>query len=224
MQILAVIPARGGSKGIPNKNVYPINGKPLICYTIESISQCNVIFDVVVSTDSDDIARIANEYDVRVVKRPDDISSDTAKTESALLHAIYEMEMIGMEYEHVMTLQVTSPLRKAETIDSFIINYYDKEKEGFDAQVSLTADYCDLWIANNGSFARLFPDAPRRRQDRQPVYIENSAVYITSISALKQTSSVLGTKCAGYIIPHNEAIDINTYDDLKYVEYLLSRV
>jgi CMP-N-acetylneuraminic acid synthetase len=222
MKILAIIPARGASKGIPKKNIYPINGKPLICYTLECVQQCKSSFDVVVSTDSDEIASTVLQHsDIDVIRRPGAISGDEASTESALLHTLDEMDGKGKIYDCVLTLQVTSPLRKPDTIDAFISDFVTKQKAGYDALFTLTADYSDYWVSEGGEFRRLFPNAPRRRQDRVPIYAENSAIYITTVKALRQTSSVLGTKCAGFLIPPDEAIDINDLNDIFYAELLL---
>jgi len=219
--IAAIIPARGGSKGIPGKNIRPLNGRPLLSYTIEAALESGVARDVFVSTDSEEIMRVAEASGAGVIRRPPEISHDTASTESALIHAV---EFIGKNYdrrpEYVLTLPPTSPLRKAQTIRDFI-SYFILVRGEYDAMLSLTESRADYWIKTNGNIRRLFPDAPRRRQDREPVYIENSALYITKTEALIATGSILGKNCTGFAISETEAVDINEPLDLRWAEFLL---
>lgn len=219
MKILVVIPARGGSKGIPYKNIYPIKGKPLLEYAIESMIDSKVDCTIAVSTDSEKIADVARKYtEVVVIKRPDEISGDKASTESALIHALdYMEEEYGKTYDYIVTLPATSPLRKPETIADFICEF-DKVKDIYDAQLTLHASYSDYWVKKDDGFERLYKNAPRRRQERQPIYIENSAIYITKESSLRETNIVLGHNPTGYVIDEVEGIDINEARDIKIVE------
>lgn len=220
-KLLIVIPARGGSKGIPKKNIYPLDGVPLINYTLRVIKASGISADVAVSTDSDEIAEIAQKEmpEVFIVKRPEEISGDTASTESALIYTLGEMEKLtGNEYADVMTLQPTSPFRKAATLNAFYREYLE-HKDAYDAQLTLTEDRSDFWIRRpDGGFERLQKDAPRRRQDRQPLYVENSSIYITDKEALLKTKLVLGTHANGYIIDADESLDINNPIDIQIAE------
>lgn len=224
MKKLAVVPARGGSKGIPGKNIYPVNGKPLLEYTLDLLSEAELEnTDIVVSTDSPEIKRVAVGYrNIRIIDRPTDISGDKASTESALLHAMDVMEQeTGVSYEAILTLQATSPLRKVETLRKFI-KAYEESYPVYDAQLSLNEDRSDFWIEKEeGKFERLYKDAPRRRQERKPLYVENSAYYITDAKALRKTNSVLGTCANGFIISVYEAIDINEPVDILIAEEFL---
>lgn len=227
MYKLIVIPARGGSKGIPKKNIYPLNGKPLITYTLDLLLQAGVEeADIVVSTDSDEIKAISEQYrNVVVIDRPDRISGDEASTESALIHALDVMEeRYNRRYEAVMTLQATSPLRKIDTLRRFIKEYEDNYPK-FDALLSLNEDRTDFWIRqDSGEFERLQKNAPRRRQERKPLYVENSAYYITEVNALLKTASVLGTHANGFLISDVEAVDINDRMDILIAENLLKTI
>jgi CMP-N-acetylneuraminic acid synthetase len=217
MNKLIVIPARGGSKGIPKKNIYPLNGKPLLEYTIEVVLSAGLeSTDVVVSTDSDEIKKVASKYpSIYVVDRPDELASDKSSTEDTLLHAIDFMEkMLEKRYDAVLTMQPTSPLRMKDTLIRFV-NEYETCGGKYDALLSLSEDRTDFWVADdNGIFERLYKNAPRRRQDRKPLYKENSAYYITDVQALKETHSVLGNKANGFLISDVEGIDINEPIDL----------
>jgi CMP-N-acetylneuraminic acid synthetase len=222
MTILTVIPARGGSKGIPRKNIYPLNGKPLLLYTIEALQACENKMFILVSTDSNEITNIAKRNGVYTIRRPDLFSTDTASTESVLIHALnYMRENENREFEYVITAQPTTPFRKSVTIDSFI-NEFRKRKDIYNAQLTLHADHSDFWIKKDiNAFVRLYPHAPRRRQERNPLYVENSCLYITESKILRETESVLGTKCTGFIIDNYEALDINEMEDMEKAEYLL---
>lgn len=225
MRKLIVIPARGGSKGIPEKNIYLVNGKPLLEYTLETALESNLCnTDIAVSTDSERIKAVALKYEkVVVIDRPAEISGDKASTESALLHALDYMEKkYGKEYDAVITLQATSPLRKTETLKKFV-EEYENNYSGYDALLSLNEDRTDFWHEkDDGCYERLFKDAPRRRQERKPLFVENSAYYITDVKALKKTGSILGTKVNGFVISEYEAVDINEMIDIYIVEGILS--
>lgn len=231
MRYLAVVPARGGSKGIPKKNIVPLCGKPLLGYTLEWMARVQenepqMQIDVVVSTDSDEIASVAKKYcNVEVVMRPRNISGDTASTEIALFHAIEAMQaQKNVVYDAVLTLQPTSPFRREQTFINFIHQFED-DIDKFDALLSLHETRTDYWILkDDGMYGRLHPDASRRRQEREPMYIENSAYYVTKIKALYQTKSVLGTKVNGFLIDETEGLDINTPIDLAIAEAMMEEV
>lgn len=225
MKFLVVIPARGGSKGIPHKNIYKVAEKPLLSYAIECMKAVAYDGDLVVSTDDRDIAAVAGEYPgVIVIDRPAEISHDTAKTEDALIHAVkYMKEVYGKEYDAVVTLQATSPLRQSETVTAFL-QAFEEINESYDAMLTLTEDRSDFWIQKeDGNYERLDPKAPRRRQERKPLFVENSAIYVTKTESLLQTHSVLGNKVNGYVIDAKEAVDINEFSDLAYAEGLLQQ-
>lgn len=220
-KVIVVIPARSGSKGIPKKNIAPLNGKPLMAYTIEAAFRSNVTTHIYVSTDSEEFAKIALQYGAEAIMRPENLSNDLASTEDVLIHAIeYLNEKKGISPELVMTLPPTSPLRSSDTIASFFKEYKSKESD-FDAMTTFTKRYDDMWISKNGVFARLFPDAPRRRQEREPLFLENSAIYITKTESLLKTNSILGNRCAGFVIQEREAVDINEPMDLLWAEFLM---
>lgn len=223
MKFLIVIPARGGSKGIPLKNIYPVGGKPLLMYSLEMIKRVEFDGDVAVSTDSEKIKEVAASVPgIEIVDRPQDIAGDKASTESALLHALEVMENRKQcVYDAVVTLQATSPLRTPETVKA-CLRQYEIDRDKYDALLTLTETRTDYWIKDGEAhYRRLYPDAPRRRQDRDPIYIENSAVYITDKQSLIETGSVLGHAVNGYVIPEREGVDINEPIDILLAEELL---
>ena len=223
VRILTIIPARGGSKGIPHKNIYPICGKPLLAYTIEVLQASAVSDALVVSTDDGKIKKVAEAYPgVMVIDRPGEIAGDDVSTEAALLHAVdYMHKQYQQDFDCIVTAQPTSPLRVPETVRRFVEEYV-RESDKYDAQLTLTANYSDFWLRDlNGDFRRRSLSIPRLRQAREPLYTENSCLYITSIDALIETHSVLGTRCNGFVISEREAVDINTMHDIRIAQAYL---
>lgn len=220
--VLTVIPARAGSKGIPGKNIRPLLGKPLLSWTIEAAQNAGLGEDLYVSTDGAEIADVARGAGAKVVMRPAEIAHDTASTEAALLHVIEILRREGKTFDLILTLPPTSPLRTPETILRFL-RHFIESGEGYDAQLSLNEHRGDFWVkAADGTFSRLYPDAPRRRQERKPLYLENSSLYITRVEALAATSFILGRKATGFVISEEEALDINEPVDLLLAEHLLT--
>lgn len=221
---LAVIPARGGSKGILKKNIQCVGDKPLLCYAIDSILDSGIDADIVVSTDSDEIAQVALGHGgAYVINRPKSISGDGAKTEDALLDALDQMKSLHEKtYEVVLTVQPTSPFRKPETVKRFWNEFIEISNE-YDAMLTLNETRTDYWVEEEGNYHRLYPDAPRRRQDRKPLYIENSCLYATTVEALRETHSVLGGNAQGFLIDQREALDINEPIDLVLANLLMKK-
>jgi CMP-N-acetylneuraminic acid synthetase len=222
-QLVAIVPARGGSKRIPRKNLALLLGRPMLAYTLQAARDSGVVDRLLVSTDSDEIAELACSLGVDVVRRPAELAGDDVSTEAVLLHVLEHEDRQGRAAEHVLTLPPTSPLRSAQSIRSFV-EAYDRLPGDFDALISLTEDRGDYWIREpDGSLRRLSADAPRRQQDRVPLLEENSALYLTRVTALRATRSILGRRAAGFILDRVEAWDVNEPLDLEIAEILLAR-
>lgn len=211
MKFLIVIPARAGSTRIPNKNYAPLGGIPLISHTLKICELINE-FDVrtVVSSNCPEIKKITELTKFDYIKRPDELCTATAKTEDALIHALntYSNE----NFNYVVCLQPTSPFLKSTTLENFLEYTMKNQPETL---MSYTESRGDYWLKNGeGTFERLFKDAPRRQQDRMPLYEENSAIYITSASYLIKNSMVFSSNNHGIEIDKIEAYDINTQEDL----------
>jgi CMP-N,N'-diacetyllegionaminic acid synthase len=215
---MAVIPARGGSKRAPRKNIRPLGEKPLLAYTIAAAREAGLGDATFVSTDDPEIAGVAKQWGAHVLVRPDALATDAASTESVLLHALDEVANKGWHPKWILTLPPTSPFRRASTIRFFMDH---AETSGVDCLLSLTETRASLWRHGvDGKIARLFPDAPRRQQERAPLYEENSAIYVTAVPALRATGSVLGTSQRGVAIDPIEGFDINSELDLVIAEAL----
>ena len=220
--VLAVIPARGGSKSIPLKNIRPLAGKPLLAYTIEAAKQSRYLDRCVVSTDHDEIAKVAAGYGAEVIHRPPEYATDEAPTELALLHAVGSLGQSGYRPDYVVTLEPTSPLRTAELIDR-CIELAMKQAEA-DCVMTVTETRKCYGRIVEGRFEYLFPDQPRRRQDRTPLYEESSTVYVTRTSALQRDRSVVGrVRYAVVVDDSRQAIDINEPLDFMLAEAALTR-
>lgn len=221
-EILAVIPARGGSKGIPGKNIAPLAGRPLLSYTIEAARQSGRVQQVWVSTDCPQIAAIAQREGAGVIERPPELSGDTASTESALMHALDWSEAKGLQPRVILTLPATSPLRTGETIRR-CLEQFEKGLDCYDALLTLheVRDYFWRRAKDGATFQPLFPGASRRRQEREPLFSENSAVYVTLVAAFRETGFILGQSAQGFVLSPREAVDINLPEDLALAEALL---
>ena len=217
--MIIVIPARGGSKRIPHKNIHPLGGKPLLEYTLDMLR--DISYPVYLSTDDESVASVARRYTaVNIVMRPTELASDNASTESVLLHVI---DQLPTPPEWVMTLPPTSPFRGIATIQRFI-GAVKEQPDAQDCLMSITENRGDFWqLQEDGFLQRLFPHAPRRQQDRTPLFEENSAIYLTKISALRTTNCILGKYVRGIAISPIEAFDINIPGDLQMAECILAK-
>lgn len=221
MHILAIIPARGGSKGIPRKNIRLLNGKPLIAYTIEQARQTPAISRVVVSTDDAEIGAVAQQYGAEVVWRPAEISGDTASSESALLHVLdYLAQTEGYEPELVVFLQCTSPLRRENDIGQAVETLLEEQA---DSLLSLTRFGHFLWHVPDGRLASLnfdYTNRPRS-QNLPPLYMENGSIYVLKPWVLRQFGNRLGGRIAYHEMDPLSAVDIDTPADFALCEAIM---
>jgi len=210
--VVTVILARAGSKGIPNKNIVDINGKPLVAYTIEA-SLNSKVDQTWVSTDSAEIASIAHKYGAKVIRRPESLSRDRSTSESALLHFAEEID-----FEHLVFIQPTSPLLKSKYIDQGI----DMLKE-YD---SVFSAYSQHWIPR---WTKQLPSEPLdwepskrpRRQDAEEIYVENGSFYITSKKCLIESGLRFSGKIGVVEMPLGESYQIDTYEDLEFIKRVI---
>lgn len=223
-ETLAIIPARGGSKGIPRKNVRPLAGKPLIAHTIEHARQAHSVSRVVVSTDDPEIATVSQHYGAQVVWRPAEASGDTASSESALLHALDFLEQTeGYQPDLVVFLQCTSPIRRPKDIDQAVQTLLDEDA---DSLLSVVPFHLFIWRLVDGQGQSVDYDYHRRprRQNRQPEYMENGSIYVFKPWVLRQFDNRLGGKIALYVMDSWSSVDINTLRDLELCEWIASRI
>jgi CMP-N,N'-diacetyllegionaminic acid synthase len=218
---LAVIPARGGSKGIPRKNVRPLAGVPLIGYTIDAARNASLIDRVVVSTDDDEIGEVSVRWGAEVVKRPAELAGDRSPSEAAVLHALDVVEGAGYVPELVLLLQCTSPLRRAGDLDAAIRMV---DAHGYDSLFAGVALNHFRWRRAGDVMARVnvaVDDRPMR-QEREPELIETGSFYVTRRELLRATGLRLGGRIGCYELPLLYSFDIDEPDDFLLCEALLA--
>ena len=219
MKIIAIIPARGGSKGIPKKNIIDFAGKPLIAWTIEQAKSSNLISEVYVSSDSQEILTVASNYGGKPILRPKKISGDKSSSESALLHALDQM---SENPDLVVFLQTTSPLRKMDDIDN-AINKLIKDKA--DSLLSLTETQEFMWEELNGDFKPLTYDLNDRCGHRylKRLYCENGSIYVLKPDILKRYKNRLGGKKSIYLMESWQRADIDDYETFDWCLWIFKR-
>ena len=224
MKNLAIIPARGGSKGIPQKNIYPLAGKPLLAYTIEHAQQTPDIQRIIVSTDDDSIASVATKYGAEVIQRPTEISGDTASSESALLHVLETLHRTeNYSPDIVVFLQATSPLRQPDDIQKALEKFYVDEADSL-LSVTLLAGF--LWREDaDGSVQSFNYDYHKRprRQDAPNDWVENGSIYIFRPKILFETGNRLGGKISIYPMRIWDYFQVDEPNDWHIIEALLKR-
>jgi len=227
--MLAIIPARGGSKGIPGKNIKLLCGKPLIVYTIEAAMDAKSIDQIILSTDDPEIARIASKYNVEIpFMRPKELAQDNSL---AIDNYIYTIERLNREfdcnYEEFVVLLPTVPSRTSEDIDRAIELFYQK---GADSVISSTILHHPLeWTfsINDDGIIQRNSEIDRKkmmnRQETKHVYIPNGAVYVFKFSLLKEINSYYSKKTYAYVMPPERSVDIDTELDFKFAQFLISQ-
>lgn len=223
MKILYVIPARGGSKGIPRKNIKPLNGKPLIYYSIDVARLLTTDDHICVSSDDDEIIKVVEDYGLKVpFKRPAYLATDTATTNDVLLHAIDFYESNGIYYDVLVLLQPTSPLRKASQVEKALSLYNDS----LDMVVSVKESHAASVICKEnekGFLEFCFNKSGSRRQDLSTYYEYNGAIYIINIERLKEKSLSGFTKIKKYVMDELSSVDIDIPLDWIIVESVLKQ-
>jgi len=230
--ILAIIPARGGSKTILRKNVYMLAGRPLIEYTLEAVKGSTLITHTIVSTDDEDIANVARSNGVDVpFMRPPELAQDDTPMLPVVEHVLdlFEKKEKCVP-EIVVILQPTSPLRNAQHIDEAIQVMLDTNADTVVSVVAVPHQYNPLSVMamDNG---RLVPylkgEGTRllRKQDKPPVYARNgAAVYVVKTDTIRSRQTLFGVEVRPYIMNINDSIDIDTKDDVEFAEFLLTRM
>ena len=225
--ILGLIPARGGSKGLPRKNIKPLLGKPLIAWTIEQALASKYLDRVVVSTDDKEIAEISKKYGAEVpFMRPKELAKDNAKGIDVVLHAIDWLKENDnrKQYDLIILLQPTSPLRTTEDIDKAIELLFLKEAK---AIVSVCeVDHHPLWantLPEDGSMKDFIRREVmnKNRQELPIFYRLNGAIYLAYCDYIKKQKSFFGEKTFAYIMPRERSVDIDDEIDLKLAEILI---
>jgi N-acylneuraminate cytidylyltransferase/CMP-N,N'-diacetyllegionaminic acid synthase len=226
--VIAVIPARGGSKGLPGKNIKKMNDKPLIWYTINAAKKSKFIDKIIVSTDDNEIAEIAKKYDAEIpFMRPKELARDDSL---AIDNYIYTIDRLNKEFNYgiveFVVLQPTSPLRTSLDIDNAIQIFEEKKT---DSVISVSeAIHPPIWskrIDEKGILRNYFDIriGNKNRQEIEKVYMPNGAIFVFKFSLLKEKYSYYSDKTHPYIIPLERSIDIDSKLDFEFAEYLMKK-
>lgn len=226
MRVLAIIPARGGSKGIPKKNIKMLLGKPLIQYTIDEAKHSLYVDDVVVSTDSEEIAEVSEQLGAKVIKRPPELSGDSALVVDALRYTIETLEKEHLNYDIVLLLEPTSPLRTSSVIDECIEKFSNKSVESVTTFSETSVPPDRIWRIADDSVEPYIKGANPwlPRQKLELGYQLNGLVYaikMSSFKAMEKSNSVLTEKITAVITPKEISIDIDDMLDFRLIEFLM---
>lgn len=222
-EIVAIIPARGGSKGIPKKNIIPFCGKPLIAWTIEQLRCTDKVHSVWVSSDSEEILEVGREYGAETILRPQGISGDKATSESAWLHGLDFIESKGVNVDVVLAPQVTSPLREVKDIDDGIVEFQKLQCDSM-FSCSIAEDFFFWKLSDGGAYVSENYDYKnrKRRQDFPKQFIENGSFYLFKPEILKQQKNRLGGKIGIIEMDFWKMFEIDSMDDLRMCEALMN--
>ena len=215
---IAIIPARGGSKRLPNKNILLLGNYPLVVHSI-LFAQANskIIDEIYVSTDDAEIREIALQFGAKVIDRPEAISGDLEPTITAIQHAL---QSINEEVENVVLLQPTNPLRPQNLLRECFEKF---EETNSDSLFTVSKNHHKLGKISNEKFVPLKYEIGQRSQDLDPLYFENGLIYITKAKAILD-NKIITEKAFPYLVNHIFAnVDIDTQDDFDYAEYLLGK-
>ena len=221
--VLGVILARGGSKGLPRKNVRDLAGKPLIAWTIEAGHESEYLDRLILSSDDEEIMSVAQDYDCEVpFRRPDRLARDDTPSVDALVHALDQLP----SFDYVALLQPTSPLRTAEDIDATIVQCHETEAPACISLVELGKPA--QWLFALSDDDRLRPlvggsETVTRRQDAEPVYAPNGAVNVARTKWIREQTSFRTEETVGYVMPKERSSDVDTKLDLKWCEFLVDK-
>ncbi|MCB2308250.1 acylneuraminate cytidylyltransferase family protein [Clostridium estertheticum] len=223
-KFLVIIPARGGSKSIPNKNIMSICGKPLIAYTIDAGKKSKYIDEIIVSTDSDVIKVIAEQYGAKVpFLRPEELSNDTSKSIDVVIHAINFYKKNDVSYDYVILLQPTSPLRTFEHLDNAIEKLIESNSTSLVSVCEADENPVLMRRIENEKLKEVisFEGTNLRRQDLPTFYKFNGALYINSNDMLINKRKFVDENTVPYVMDKESSIDIDTMLDARLVELII---
>lgn len=222
MKTIAVIPARGGSKGIPGKNTKNLAGQPLIAYSIKAALETECVDRVIVSTDDEEIAEVSRQYGAEVIQRPDDISGDFASSEAALLHVLKALDKEeGYHPDLLVFLQCTSPLTLPVDIDGTVQSLID---QGAETAFAAAPFHYFLWSRDaNGMAEGINHEKSNRamRQQREGQFIEAGAVYVMQVDGFREKKHRFFGKTVLYEIPEERCFEIDEPVDLLIAEQMI---
>lgn len=223
--MIAIVPARGGSKGLPGKNIKELFGKPMITYTIEEGLRSQHVTEIIVSTDDKEIAEVAVRYGAKCpFMRPMELATDKSLAMDTYTYTIERLtKEFGYNIREFTVLQPTSPLRIAEDIDNTIEIF---KKHDADSAISFTKEAHPIswhkYLDSEGKISPLFEDKVQNRQEIRPTYYPNGAVYVFKLDVVKSGRYYTENSYA-HVMPADRSVDVDTIDDFEYAEFLLRK-
>lgn len=230
MNILAVIPARGGSKGVPRKNKKLLNGKPLIQYSIDAALQSNYITEVVVTTDDEEIMAIAKSLGANVpFLRPKHLAEDTTPTLPVIQHVISYFEAEGKRFDAICLLQPTSPFRPKGFLDKALETFIEKQTDALISVLEVPHQYNPHWTfePNKNGILEIATGEKNiipRRQELPKAYHRDGSIYITKTNIIQQENSLYGNSLAYIVSDSTYYVNIDTQDDWEQAEILAKTI
>ena len=220
MNILGVIPARGGSKGVPKKNIIDVGGKPLLAYTAEAALSATKLTRVILSTDSEEIAAVGKQCGLEVpFLRPAELAEDNTPTIVVLQHLLDALAQQGQYYDALCLLQPTSPFRDSEMVDEACSQYIAQQADSLLSVLMIPHQYHPDWALvsddNRISWANGQQDPPARRQELRPAYHREGSIYIAKTELITQHGTLYGKKIIPYVVDPDLSVNIVTVDDLN---------
>lgn len=230
MKILGLIPARGGSKGIPGKNIKSLAGKPLLAYTFDSARESTLLSKVILSSDDSEIIRVAHQIGLETpFVRPSDLASDVSPTLPVIIHALRFFEERGEKYDAVCLLQVTNPFRRKGLVDEAIQKFIDADADALVSVLPVPHEFNPHWIFEPNSEGLLSIATGEktiipRRQDLPPAYFRDGAIYITKAKVLLGQNSLYGEKLAFIVGDESRYVNLDTMRDWEKAEELVKKL
>ncbi len=227
MRILAIIPARGGSKGVPGKNIKELGGKPLLSYTSEVALNTSLLTKVILSSDDDEIIKVAKNLDVDVpFKRPENLGQDNTPTLPVIIHALDYFEGKGVYFDAICLLQVTSPFRSVEFLNTAIEKFIASGADSLISVQEVPHEYNPHWTfvennVGNLDIATGDKEIISRRQDLPLSYHRDGSIYLTKTTVIKEQNSLYGNSISYIKSPKEFYVNIDTIEDWKKAELLL---
>ena len=223
MKVISIILARAGSKGLPNKNILKINNKPLISYSIEASLNSKYISKTIVSSDSQEIIDISKRCGAEILKRPEKLSGDEITSETVISNVLDNISNID-EYDYLVLLQPTSPLRNDKHIDEAFEIVFNAQADSLISCKKIDNAPLKAFMLDKNNYLRgisnnTFPFM--RRQDLPLLFMPNGAIYISRVNEFRKNSTLFSEKTMMYEMDNNSSIDIDNWDDLKIAESLI---
>jgi CMP-N,N'-diacetyllegionaminic acid synthase len=225
-RILGIITARGGSKGLPGKNIIPVLGKPLIVYTIEAALKSELITKTIVSSDDDEILNVSESNGAVPLKRPLEFAHDTSSSEDSIVHALAALKSEGEEFDIFILLQPTSPLRDSDDIDSALSLMLDGKVSAVISVFNIgVKPFKSYYLDSSGFLKGVYNNkSPNmRRQDLPDAYLANGAIYVVKVKDFLLSKSLIPEKTVPYIMSSEKSIDVDVIRDVEIVEMCIKK-